>query len=70
MYLIFAGLHGSGGPLGGWNDFQAKANSIDDAMAAARDLQDNNWWAEWWHIVDVATMQVVMSSTHILLDYV
>jgi mono/diheme cytochrome c family protein len=71
MFLVFAGAHGVGGQLGGWNDFQAKADTLDDAAAAVRDLQENNWWAEWWHIVDVNAGRVVMSSeSHILLDYV
>jgi hypothetical protein len=71
MFLIFAGSHDEGGTLGGWLDYQGRAYSFDDALAAAAYIQEKNDWVEWWHIVDVATLSVIASNNeYIFLDFV
>ena len=65
MYLIFGGDDYY--PFGGFHDYIGTATTIDDALAAVRDTVEY----EWWHVVDVATMAIVVSNKdNIMLGYV
>lgn len=71
MFLIFAGSHDAGGTLGGWQDYQGRADTFDDALAAVSDIQEKHSWAEWWHIVDVEAGKIAATDNeYIFLDYV
>lgn len=47
-YLLFHG--GTYYPLGGWRDFVASFDSVEEAEKAA-----NEAWHEWFQIVDTGT---------------
>jgi len=74
MYLIFGGDNYY--PAGGFYDYIGSAVTIDDALAAVVDESDRlhadvGYGLEWWHVVDVATMTIVASSSdNIMLGYV
>lgn len=59
MYLIFAGDNYY--PRGGFGDFIGRADTLEDAMAAARAGGEYGSF-DWWHIVDSRTMQIVMGD--------
>jgi hypothetical protein len=46
-FLLFSGNYYY--PLGGWNDFDASFDSIDEATAAVTET------AEWAHVIDSQT---------------
>lgn len=43
-------------PSGGWDDFHAAFDDLDQAKASA-DEQDSEW--TWSHVVDLTTLSVV-----------
>lgn len=54
-YWIFAGL--TYYPEGGFRDFSKAFGSIDAAVNYAQTLYLRG--IDWWHIVDISTMQIV-----------
>lgn len=54
-YLLFVGEYYY--PAGGWDDFSASFDTIDEAKAAA----PNNS-VDWWHVIDTKTEQQVASG--------
>lgn len=71
MFLIFAGSYDEGASLGGWLDYQGRAETFDDALAAVSHIQEQNSWVEWWHIVDVEAGKIAATNNeYIFLDYV
>ena len=44
-------------PVGGWQDFRGLYRTVEDAIAA---VPGN---ADWWHVVDLATLQVARSGS-------
>lgn len=59
MYLIFAGDNYY--PRGGFGDFIGRADTLEDAMAAAGAGGEYGQY-DWWQIVDSRTMQIVMEG--------
>ena len=71
MFLIFAGSYDDGGNLGGWLDYQGRADTLDDALAAVRCIEAQHSWVEWWHIVDVEAGKITATNNeYIFLDFV
>jgi hypothetical protein len=54
-YLLFAGYNYY--PSGGWDDFVGSYSDLMTALGAAANLRQ-----DWWHIVDIVTMDIVKSG--------
>jgi hypothetical protein len=53
-FLVFIGCSN---PSGGWNDFRGVADTLEDAIALAKEnlaLYKYREYGGWWHVVDTA----------------
>jgi hypothetical protein len=57
-YVLFAGQNYY--PDGGWYDMEGMSDDIDSLADAVKRLSD----IDWWHIVDMDTMETVLISIH------
>lgn len=55
-YLLFAGDHYY--PCGGWEDFICAGDDMEALKSTAGSLLSN----DWWHIVEISTLQIVERS--------
>jgi hypothetical protein len=54
-FLLFTGSYYY--PRGGWKDFKASFDLLEEAAQAGRNSN-----REWWHIVDTETGEIVSES--------
>jgi len=65
-YWLFAGDEHYA--AGGWHDFRGMYNTIAEAVAEGKRQQTAEWCHgpfsvfEWWHVVDIATGEIVAGS--------
>jgi len=53
-YLLFAGSNYY--PAGGWDDFWAASDDIEELK---RQAENGGWLPDWAHIVDLETREVI-----------
>lgn len=56
-YLLFAGSLYY--PSGGWDDFIASFDTVDECVARAK---TDPYSMDWWHILDTTTWQIAKAS--------
>ncbi len=61
LYLVFSAAVDF--PAGGWSDFDAAYDSLDEARAAAADAVNLPSRAGWAQVVDLETLTVVRDVT-------
>ena len=52
-------------PSGGWHDFRASRDTLEEAMRAAEELSSGEGWTlDWWQIFDLQERRVVAQSRY------
>jgi len=59
-YLLFSGQTYE--EAGGWRDLEATFDTLDEALSAQNVNEAQSSPHRWYHIVDVATMEIVSSG--------
>jgi hypothetical protein len=59
-YLLFSGS--TYDEFGGWRDFEAAFDTLDEALLSQNVKEATGSPDTWYHIVDVATLEIVRSG--------
>lgn len=55
MFLLFSGAEYEGS---GWDDLKGKFTTLEDAVSYV-ESPEFDYYREWWHVVDMDTMEIV-----------